>query len=140
MSPRALPCLASLLLLASGAQAAFAPTWTVGVDNGNQSEFEVEGSAGDHFYLENGNYSSLGGLVWTRGREPDIVAVNEADWDGFERALVPADPSIHIYFQLNASQASAPAQLRFTIDLIQLGGGSSHDLEFRLNEIGRAHV
>ena len=68
------------LVLAFGtgfvARAAFTPTWTVGTDNGNQSEFEIEGSAGDNFYLENGNYTALGGIVWTRGREPDSVAVD----------------------------------------------------------------
>jgi hypothetical protein len=124
---------AASLFFVPASHAAFGDAWMIGTDNNSQADFETESGAGDNYYLENGDYTSVGGIVWTQGREPLIVTTNVGDYDGFERALVPGDPTENIFFQLNAAQVTPSAQLRFTVDFFSLGATSSHDLEIRLN-------
>lgn len=109
------------------------PVFYIGIDNGNQGEFENEGQADDHYYWENGNYSALGtgGGAWAGGQE--IWKNSVADPLGFERALTHADTLEHIYFQLSVPEGSPGAEFTFNADLISLAGGSSHDLDFSMN-------
>lgn len=125
--------LSALLSLVQVARAAYGDAWLIGTDNNSQAEFETESGAGDNFYLENGDYTSVGGIVWTQGREPLIVATNVGDYDGFERALVPGDATENIFFKLTADQVAPTALMKFTVDFFSQGAGSSHDLEIRLN-------
>lgn len=102
----------------------------IGVDNGNNSEFDHENDADDHYYWEDGDYSGLGtgGANWTGGQE---------DWSGgdsvtgFDRALIAGDPTNYIYFQLEDLEAAADAQFSLISDMVQPDG--THDLEFRMN-------
>ena len=103
----------------------------IGVDNGNNSDFDHENNADDHYYWENGDYSGLGGANWSGGQEPwsggDGVT-------GFDRALLTADPVNYIYFQLEGLEAAADAQFSFISDMVA-ASGSDHDLEFYMNGI-----
>lgn len=111
------------------------PVFFIGINNGTQSEFEHENSVDDHYYWENGDYSSLGtgGGVWAGGME--VWNNGVTDNIGFRRALVPSRPVEHIYFQLDNTEAWPNAEFTFRADMISLGGGSSHDLEFSMNGV-----
>ena len=104
----------------------------IGVDNGNQGEFDHEDNADDHYYWEDGDYSALGtgGANWSSGQEP---------WSGgdgtigFDRALLVNDPINYIYFQLEGLEAAADAQFSFISDMREPNG--THDLAFYMNGV-----
>lgn len=104
----------------------------IGVDNGNNSDFDHENAADDHYYWENGDYSGLGtgGANWSGGQEiwkgGDAVT-------GFDRALTANDPTNYIYFQLDAFEAAADAQFSFVSDMVQPNG--THNLAFYMNGV-----
>jgi len=100
----------------------------IGVDNGNNSDFDNEGQADDHYYWEDGDYSTLGtgGGVWSEGR-PEIWK-DDAGPEGFERALTGGDNNTYIYFQLDTLEAADDAQFTFVSDFVQNNG--THNVDF----------
>lgn len=109
-----------------------------------QAEFEQESDAFNDpaFYYEPGDYTAVVGKAG-----PGIIATQaeiladgptSAEWGnslaGFPRALVPGRPIIDIFFQLTEEEAQAP-WLQFETLLTDLGGDSSHDVTFFLNDV-----
>lgn len=128
---------------ASGAESV---VFEIGMFDGNQAEFEQEsGLYNDaHYYWEAGDYletmgRSGGGTIYEEAG-PEILqdgptAETWADTlDGFPRALVPGRPIIDIFFQMTSAEAESGALL-FETELMGLGGGSSHDVVFYLNNV-----
>ena len=103
----------------------------IGVNNGNNSDFDHENAADDHYYWEDGNYSALGtgGGTWSEGRME--IWRDDGGPEGFDRAVLAGDPINHIYFQLDTLEAAGDAQFSFVSDMVQTNG--NHDLAFSMN-------
>lgn len=137
-------------MAASPVQAA--TVFFIGVDNGNNSEFEQEGSDKNNnlYYWENGDYTNVTsfngttGVNWTNGQEIWQDGPNATDWsnstDGFIRAITNSWATHHIFFQLDPEEVVAGNTLTFTIDFINPGqpaGGdpTSHDVRFYFDDV-----
>jgi MYXO-CTERM domain-containing protein len=118
-----LPCSAAVVTL-----------FQIGTFNGNQSEFEAEGSGNNaQFYVHAGDYTSITNAPSGPGLNVSSPEPISADGiDGFPRALTQSRPLIDIFFQLTAEQVASP-YLIFQTSLIQLGADSSHNMEFLFN-------
>ncbi|CAN5117725.1 hypothetical protein BH23VER1_BH23VER1_19250 [soil metagenome] len=129
------------------AQAQFSDVWYIGIDNGNQGEFEQENGALSNYYWEDGDYTQLNpaGEVWFGGMEPWIDGAADL---GFPRALTTGYTRTNIFFQLDGAQSALAAVFRLSVDSIQCRGGfdtsvppdgvndtSRHNLEFSMNGV-----
>jgi len=107
--------------------------FAIGFNDDTQSEFDSEGgSADDKFYWEPGDYTSVQGFT---GLGANVAAPEEyrvGGSQGFPRAVTSGVSATDIFFQLDRQEAGF-GKFRFQTDLISLGSGSSHNLEFLLN-------
>jgi hypothetical protein len=112
----------------------FTDLWYLGVENGNQSDFEQEVALNQDYYFENGDYTGLfpPGQNWTAGMEPltDGIGGNAI---GFPRAVTSGVTMNHIYFQLSGSEADAAAVFRYKTKAQAPAEGSTNDLSFKVN-------
>ncbi len=129
--------LCALIVLALLAAPGWAGTvWFVGVDNGNNSDMEQEGSPRNdpQFYVDAGDYTGVTGITG-----PGSVAAapeplkDDTSILGMPRALTSGFNKLDIFYQMDEVESSLDSIFRFKADLIQLGSGSSHDLAFFFN-------
>ncbi len=111
--------------------------FTIGFDDNTPSEFDAEHQADQKFYWEPGDYSGTVGLngAGASVTEAENYRVPGGDSsEGFPRALqgTGTNSKTDIFFQLTEEEVGF-GKFRFQTDLINLGSGSTHDLEFLLN-------
>jgi len=111
--------------------------FNIGDRDGNQDEFEQEGDLRNdaQFYDDAGDYTGVTGIT---GVGADVASAepwinNDSTTEGFPRALTSDRPDLDIFFMLSPEQGNLSSRLDFETNLIMLGTGSSHDLEFLLN-------
>jgi len=121
-----------VLLAALPLWAAPVQVFWIGDDNGSNSDFDHENAADDHYYWEDGNYSTLGtgASDWNMGRAE--IWKDGSGSEGMERALVSSpENTTYLYFQLDAKESIPTAKFSFTSD--HVGANGTHDVNYGMN-------
>lgn len=113
--------------------------WEIGIDNNGQPEFENENEVTGLYYWEDGDYTATSpdggvtfGELWSGGMEPWNNGAANDDL-GFRRAFSDFVTNTHIFFQLEAGEATPASQFTFSIEMRDAQAGTMHDLDYRMN-------
>ncbi|RYD27379.1 MAG: hypothetical protein EOP86_24620, partial [Verrucomicrobiaceae bacterium] len=148
---RTLPLATAAAGLCLATAAADTPVFEIGAFDNANGDFEQESDAYNNaqYYFAPGDYSEVTGgsgpgtLFEGPGSETLQDGPTNVEWpatqDGFPRAVVPGRPVLDVFFQLTAAQAASSALLLET-KLFGLGGNSSHDIAFYLNNVAISRI